>query len=243
MYDNRIKKMVNMKEKALVGVLMLETSFNRIPGDIGNPSTFRFPVEYKIVKGALPKRLVIDADPDLIPLFAKAAKKLEEQGIKAITTSCGFMSIFQEELRNAVDIPFFTSSLIQVPMVDKMLGRDKIVGIICCNSKTLTKRHLTAVGITDEMEVAIIGMNEGRYFVKVFLEQSLELEREKLEKEVIEIGKKIVSQNPRVGAVVVEDTNLPPYAKALQEAIGIPVFDVVTLINMVHEALERKSYC
>lgn len=232
-----------MKEKAKIGILMLETSFNRIPGDIGNPSTFKFPVEYRVVKGALPKKVVVDADPGLIPLFAKAAKKLEEQGIRAITTSCGFMSIFQEELRNAVDIPFFTSSLIQVPMIDKMLGKDKIVGIMTVNSKTLTKRHLTAVGITDEMEVAIIGMNEGHYFIKVFLEQSLELEREKIEKEVIEVGKKLVRQNPRVGAIVVEDTNLPPYAKALQKAIGIPVFDVVTLINMVHEALERKSYC
>ena len=243
MYDNRVKKTVNMNEKALVGILMLETSHDRIPGDIGNPSTFRFPVERKLVKGALPNRVVVEADPGLVPLFAKAAKELEEQGIKAIATSCGLMSIFQKELSNAVNIPLFTSSLIQVPMVDKMLGREKIVGIITVNSKSLTKRHLEAVGITDEMEVAIIGMNEGHYFLKVFLEESLELDRDKIEKEVIEIGKKLVKQNPRVGAVVFECSNLPPYAKALQEAIRLPIFDVITLINMVHETLERKNYC
>lgn len=231
-----------MKEKAKIGILMLETHFNRIPGDIGNPSTFKFPVKYKLVKGALPKKVVVEADPGLVPLFVEAAKKLEEQGIKAITTSCGFMSIFQDELRNAVNIPLFTSSLIQVPLIDRMLGKEKIVGIMTANSKTLTKRHLVAIGISDEMEVAIIGMNEGYYFVQMFSEHFLELEREKIEKEIIEIGKKLVRQNPRVGAIVFECTNLPPYAKALQEAIGIPVFDIVTLINMVYEALERNSY-
>lgn len=231
-----------MKEKAKIGILMLETSFNRIPGDIGNPSTFKFPVEYKLVKGALPKKVVVKADPELVPLFVAAAKKLEEQGIKAITTSCGFMSIFQDELRNAVNIPLFTSSLIQIPLIDRMLGKEKIVGIMTANSKTLTKRHLAAIGISDEMEVAIIGMNEGCYFVQMFSEHSLEPEREKIEKEIIEIGKKLVRQNPRIGAIVFECTNLPPYAKALQEAIRIPVFDIVTLINMVYEALERNSY-
>ena len=243
MYDKKVKKKTeNMKEKALIGILMLETTFNRIPGDIGNPSTFNFPVEYKLVKGALPRRVSVEADPDLIPLFAEAARKLEKQGIKALTTSCGLMSIFQEELRNVANIPFFTSSLIQVPMIAKMLGKDKIVGIMTVNSKTLTKRHLEAVGITDEIEVAIAGMNEGHYFIKVFLEQSLDLEREKIEKEVIEIGERLVNQNPRIGIIVFECTNLPPYAKVLQKAIGIPVFDVVTLINTVHEALKRKSY-
>lgn len=240
--DNRMKKMVNMKKKALIGILMLETSHKRIPGDIGNPSTFRFPIEYKLVKGALPNRVVVEADPGLVPLFGGAAKELEEQGIKAIATSCGLMSIFQKQLRNTVRIPFFTSSLIQVPMVDKMLGREKIVGIITVNSKSLTKRHLEAVGITNEMELVIAGMDQEHYFIKVFLEQSLEFERDKIEQEVIKVGKKLVKQNPRVGAIVFECSNLPPYAKVLQEAIGIPVFDVITLINMIHEALERQYY-
>lgn len=41
-----------------IGILMLDTIFPRLPGDIGNAETFDFPVKYKIVKGAQPNKIM-----------------------------------------------------------------------------------------------------------------------------------------------------------------------------------------
>lgn len=78
---------------------MLDTDFPRIPGDIGHPATFPFSVRYRIVKGASPRRVVKSADPLLLEPFVEAALDLERQGVRMITTSCGFLSIYQRELR------------------------------------------------------------------------------------------------------------------------------------------------
>ena len=43
---------------AAVGILMLEARFPRIPGDVGNATTWPFPVLYKVVPAASPERVV-----------------------------------------------------------------------------------------------------------------------------------------------------------------------------------------
>ena len=127
----------------IIGILGLESYYPKLPGHIKNASTFEFPVRYKIVKGATPERIVELADMSLLEPFIKAAKDLEREGIEAITTSCGFLSLFQKEMAEAVNIPVFTSSLIQVPMIGKILGKHKRVGIITASKSSLSsKQHL-----------------------------------------------------------------------------------------------------
>jgi len=60
---------------------MLETVFPRIPGEMGNATTWNFPVEYRIVKGASPQRVVREADPKLLQPFIEGAKDLERTGL------------------------------------------------------------------------------------------------------------------------------------------------------------------
>jgi len=43
-----------------VGILTLDTVFPRIPGDVGNATTFDFPVRFAVVRGASPRRVVHD---------------------------------------------------------------------------------------------------------------------------------------------------------------------------------------
>src|SRR6185503_15791738 len=95
-----------------VGILMLDTRFPRIAGDMGNATTFPFPVRYQRVSGASPERVVRGG----------------AEGVRAITTNCGFLVKFQRELAAAVSVPVFTSSLLLVPLVHRMLPPGRRVG-------------------------------------------------------------------------------------------------------------------
>jgi len=223
-----------------IGIIMLETRVPRIPGDIGNATTWDFPVVYRIVKGASATRVVKEADPKLIKPFIKAAQDLEKLGAKAITTGCGFLAIFQKEMAEAVTIPVFTSSLIQVPLVYRMLKSYQKVGIITADARSLSKKHLACVG-ADSIPTAIIG-TEDEDFSKVFLENEPALDVEKARSSLINVARRLISQHPEVGAIVLECTNMPPYAKSIQEKVNLPVFDICTLTNMVYSTVVRKDF-
>jgi Asp/Glu/hydantoin racemase len=222
-----------------IGILVMDTTFVRIPGDIGNALTWDFPVYYKVVRGTTFERVVVKGDPRLIQPFVKAAKELEEIGVKAITTSCGFLSLFQQELANALSIPVFTSSLLQIPLISRMLGKGKKVGIITAHRPSLTRKHLKAMG-AEGIPHVIAGMEGKREFCRMMSEASYDpLE---IEKESVLVARKFVRKHPEVGAIVLECANMPPYGKAIQQALSLPVFDIVTLTELVHSALVKREF-
>jgi hypothetical protein len=105
--------------RAPLGILMLEARFPRIHGDMGNASTWPFPVLYRVVSGASPEKVVLNGAAGLLPDFIEAAKDLVRLGAEAITTNCGFLSLFQREIAAAVGVPVATSSLMQVSWVQR----------------------------------------------------------------------------------------------------------------------------
>jgi len=131
-----------------VGILMLDTQFPRIPGDMGNASTFDFPVRYHRVAGASPDRVVRQGHRELLPAFVEGARFLEREGVRAVTTNCGFLAKFQPELAAAVSVPVFTSSLMLVPLVHRMLPPGRAVGILTVDASSLRPEHMTGAGIT-----------------------------------------------------------------------------------------------
>ncbi len=220
---------------------MLDTVFPRILGDVGNPDTFSFPVLYKVVKGANSTRVVKDADPLLLQLFIDAAGYLNREGVKAIATSCGFLAMFHRELANAADVPIFTSSLLQVHTAQAILKKEQKVGIITASKQSLTRKHLAGVGI-QSYPMVIVGMDETEEFVSVFVEGKETIDVEKCRHEMVSAAEKMVDSHPDVGAIVLECTNMPPYAKDIQLVTGRPVFDVVTMINYAYTAVEKQSF-
>ncbi|NND18155.1 MAG: aspartate/glutamate racemase family protein, partial [Silicimonas sp.] len=93
---------------ASVGILMLEARFPRIPGDMGHAGTWDFPELYRVVRDASPDRVVRRGAEGLLPEFIAAAKALVADGADGITTNCGFLSLFQTQLSEAVDVPVMT---------------------------------------------------------------------------------------------------------------------------------------
>ena len=224
-----------------IGILMLETQFPRIPGDMGNATTWDFPVLYKIVKTATPEAVVKIGEQRLLDLFMKAAQELERDGVRAITTNCGFLAMFHEEMRSAVNIPVFTSSLMQIPMVYHMLKPNQQVGVITIHAKSLTKKHLSSVG-ADAVPHVIMGTEGEEEFSRAILNDEMKLDVEKSKYELIKVAEQMLFEYPDVGAVVLECTNMTPYAADIQEEIGMPVFDIFTLVNIVYHAVVRKRF-
>jgi hypothetical protein len=231
-----------MRPDIAIGVLCLDTSFTKIPGHIRNPATFDFPVVYQVVSGATAQRVVTQADPQLLEPFIRAARELQARGVAAITGACGFLVVFQKELADAVDVPLYASSLIQLPMVHRMIRSNQKVGLLVANERSLTRRHLAAIG-AESVPVCVAGMEEQPEFREVMLEARRdELDADRLEREVLGVAKRLARDNPDLGALVIECTDLVPFAHAIQARVGVPVFDIVTLTEMVHRSLIRGPF-
>ncbi|HYM69798.1 MAG TPA: aspartate/glutamate racemase family protein [bacterium] len=224
-----------------IGILMLDTVFPRIQGDIGNAATFPFPVLYHRVRHASPARVVREGDPTLLEAFIEGARALEAAGVLAITTGCGFLAMFQRQLAEAVSVPVFASALLLVPIVARMLGPGRSVGIMTVDARALGPRHFAGAGITEEIPLVVAGMERGHAFTSVLLGNELELDVDAARREHVEVARELVERHPEVGAIVLECTNMPPYAGAIAEATGRPVFDITTLVRMVHGALAPRG--
>ena len=204
-----------------VGILTLDTVFPRIPGDVGNATTFDFPVRFSVVRGASPKRVVHEQDPALLKPFIEAAQELEAAGCRAITTTCGFLALFQKELAAAVGVPLFTASLLQVPVVHRMLRPDQVIGILTAHSDALNPRVLEAVG-ADGVPYVVGGSQHAPDFYNVFVQNRDWIDTDLCEAQLVALATGMVEANPKIGAFVCEGTNFSSWGRAIQEATRRP---------------------
>jgi len=226
---------------APLGILMLDARFPRIPGDMGNATTWPFPVLYRVVRGASPEKVVLQGARGLLPDFIDAAQDLVRLGAEAITTNCGFLSLFQRELAAAVGVPVATSSLMQVPWVQATLPPGKRVGLVTVSAATLTPDHLAAAGVP--LDTPLVGTEGGREFFRVLIKgESEDMDVALAAQDVVDAGRALVAGHPEVGAIVLECTNMPPYAAALQAAVGLPVFDIYSMITWFHAGLRPRAF-
>jgi Asp/Glu/hydantoin racemase len=226
---------------APLGILMLEARFPRIPGDMGNALTWPFPVLYRVVRGATPERVVLQGARGLLPDFVAAAEELVALGAEAITTNCGFLSLFQREIAAAVRVPVATSALMQVPWVQATLPPGRRVGVLTVSKGSLTPAHLEAAGVPPDTPV--MGTEGGREFFRVLIRaEATDIDLALAEQDILEAGRALVAAHPEVGAIVLECTNMPPYAAALAEALGLPVYDVYSMIAWFHAGLRPRRF-
>lgn len=225
-----------------VGIILMESFMPFPPGCPGNASTFSFPVRYEVVKGANMERLVYRGDPELLQPFIDAGWKLVNEGVKTITGNCGFMVLYHDLMAKEFPVPVFMSSLLQLPFIARMLKPGEKVGIITANGKTLTPRHLEIATNGMEVPTAVAGMEEQPHFYDAIHAEKGVLDFPAVEAEVVWVAQNLMEANDNVKALLFECTDLPPYAAAVQEAVGLPVFDFTTLINYVFSALVRRRF-
>jgi Asp/Glu/Hydantoin racemase len=225
-----------------LGVLMLHSKFPRVPGDVGNASTWPFPVLYRVVHGASPDRVVRRLhEGDLLEPFMAAARELERAGTSLVTTNCGFLVLFQERIQEQLGVPFVSSSLLAVPWLQALLPAGKRVGVLTIERSSLTARHLAAAGLPED--VPVVGMEEvGGYFLEAILGDGDELDFRRARHEHVAAAQLLKARNPEVGVIVLECTNMPPYAAAIRDETGLAVHDLTTVIGLLVGAHRRRRF-
>lgn len=225
---------------APVGILMLDSKFPRIPGDIGNETTWPFPVLYKIVDGALPRYAVTDDPSALLPAFIRAGEELVTQGVAGITTTCGFLSAFQRELADALSVPVASSSLMQVELINRTLPSNKRCGILTISASALGSVHLESAGVPSDTPVG--STETGHEFTRTILENQATLDVEAARRDNVEAAVALLDTNPDLGAIVMECTNMVPYAADVQKATGLPVFTIYNFICWFQSSLAPPQF-
>ena len=222
--------------KGPLGILMLDTRFPRIKGDIGNAQSFDFPVIFRRMEG-IGSADAVTAHPDrprVLAALEANARALSAEGAIGLSTSCGFLALYQDDLSALSPVPVATSALLHIKRLAKE-RMSKRVGVLTASARNLTPAHFAAVGAPTDTPFA--GLPEDSSFAMTFIGNGTTLDREQVEREVVAAARDLVARHPGIDTIVFECTNLPPYKNAVQEAVGLPVFDVLDLLKGFHEEL------
>ena len=224
-----------------IGILLLDSPIPFIPGDVANATTYDFPVRFKRVPGFSVEKAV-GKDEGIYPKLLKAARELKANGVRAVTGDCGFMALHQQRLKQDLGIPVFLSSLFQIPFIRHIICDKGKIGIITASAQSLTPSFFKAVNIQGGSDLVIQGLEHFPEFKSAVLDEKGSLDTDIIKAEVIQTAKTITREEPRVKAILLECSVLPPYARAVHQATGLPVFDYITMVNYVFSALVKKTY-
>jgi hypothetical protein len=219
---------------APLGILVLDTRFPRVPGDAGNAATWPFPVVTRVVRDASPARVVRGRAEGLVDAFVEAGQALAAEGAAAIITTCGFLALHQRTIAARLPVPFASSALMQLPVLERLLAGGRRPGVLTIDAAALTRAHLLAVGADPETPVA--GVDPDGEFTRTFLGNRPTLDVAAAERELLAAGDRLVAQHADLGAIVLECANMPPYAAALRARLGLPVVDIVSLGRWLYAA-------
>ncbi len=222
---------------ATLGIIMLEAKFPRIKGDMGNAATWPFPVQYRVVRGASPDKIVRQDPRDMIGEFIAAAKDLVASGCDGITTNCGFLALIQDEIAKAVPVPVATSSLMQIPMIEKIMPIGKRVGVITISKNTLTPAHFKAAGLNDPENIPVVGTDNGRAFTHGILDNQLTINFADCRLDMLDAARELISTHDDIGAILFECTNMTPYASDVRKETGLPVFSIYSFVHWFQQGL------
>ena len=210
---------------------MLDAAFERALGDVGNALSWPFPVLFRTVFGATSRVVISGNDAELLDAFVEAGEDLRRKGACALTTSCGFLVLRQSYLAARLNLPLATSSLLQLPTVQRLVPPEKSVGVVTYDSSSLTAAHLAAAGVDNPIPIA--GLPADGHF-RGLIEGGEPYRKEALEKELSETVERLLAQSPDIGALIFECTNLPPFSQSMARRFGLPVFDILTLGRWLH---------
>ena len=219
-----------------IGVLMLDTAFERVPGDAGHMGSYHMPARARVVAKAGSLDVVRNGlpSPDLIAGFCTAARALEAEGAVAITSTCGFLVTVQDQIAAAVRVPVMVSALSLFGLLRTAYG-GRPIGILTASAPSLGALAHQAAGIAPG-QARIMGMEDCAAFARAILVPKADqtrIDQAAIEAAVVAKTQAMLRATPDLAAFLLECGNLPPYAAAIRAATGRPVYSVLTAVRML----------
>ncbi|MGH7003091.1 MAG: aspartate/glutamate racemase family protein [Alphaproteobacteria bacterium] len=231
-----------------IGILLFDgRRYPILPGDVANASSYDFPVRLKVVKGLYdvpppPQLWASGQAPDGARLMLEAAIELRDEGVRAIVTACGFFVSLQDYLAKAARIPVFTSPLILIPLLSRMLGNRKL-GVLTASKSLLDHAFLEVAGVTGAMNVVIQGIDDSTEFYATHMGgKRIEMDVDKLRDEVVGIAARFAQAHPDMAGMLIECSNLPTFSAAIQQETGLPVFDYFSFMKFIQASVVQTPY-
>ena len=156
---------------------------------------------------------------------------------------CGFFSLIQPVIAAHVDIPVLTSPLIMIPIIHQMIKPGKSVAVVTASKKLLSAEFFSAVGVDINHRVTVAGLDSSASFNSMCMGgKAVSYETDDLRDDVVASILAAQKDDPKIGAVLLECTTLPPFAKDITDQTGLPVFDFIACIEWMHRAIHPKRY-
>lgn len=228
---------------APIGILQCDSIGPCIPGSARNASTFSRPVRYKTIPGLITEKILGPDAGEMESLVVDAAVELASEGAEMITSDCGFMAQFQQAISRKVDIPVLLSSLLLVPFLESMLPQERSLGIMTASARSLTPEFLSAAGLpTFSERVVVTGLDSAPAFNAAIVDEVGEANLVEIGAEVLDSARALMAERPDIGILLLECTELPPYAAEIQRATGVPVFDLTSMVEFFVGGLGRNAF-
>lgn len=206
-----------------VTVLQLDTDFPRIAGDVGCADSYARAPQIIRVSGASVGKIVTERPQDIdIEPFEEALTRAEGD---IIVTSCGFLSYWQDHLAKRANRSFIASSLNAMEGLAKRYGPDELQ-IITFDATRLGPAHL---GSYPAYATSITGLPHDHHLRDVIGRNRASLDAERATREMAQLVQD--NTTPRHKHILFECTNLPPYRDAIRAATGLPVTDILSVIE------------
>ncbi|MGM0213713.1 aspartate/glutamate racemase family protein [Enterococcus sp. AZ109] len=221
-----------------IGIIAVDLKYPKLPGNVANATTFSFPVLYEVV--AFEIEQLFAGAAEIEAQIVAAARKLEKAGVRAIVGACGYFGHFQQVVADSVDIPVFLSSISQVPLIKLSLKKSQKILTLVASGEDVTSEFFQQSG-ADLADCVICEIGSLKSFAPIRWGKT-ELDNQQLIKDLVGTVNEQLAANPAIGAVLLECSDLPPYACGIQQATGLAVFDFITLINWVYTAVVQRPY-
>ncbi len=220
----------------MIGIMMLDTRFPRLPGDIGNPASFMNPPIYRSVSGASVQEVVSDKPitDTLLASFQEAATQLQSDGATVIGTSCGFLGSVQGEIESVLSIPFLSSSLILIPLLRSMFGANSVIGVLTFDESKLGPIHFG--GMLDQ-KISVHGLPPTSSYRKAIASDGDSLDKEAARRDSIDVAARCLDHRPDTSLFLIECTNLSPWKNQIRSQFERPVFDLVDALEWIDKSM------
>jgi len=220
----------------VIGILMLNTRFPRLPGDIGNQHSFAEPPLYARVDDASVSAVVSDKKIDgaLLDQCIQSALELQSSGATVIGTSCGFLANVQHDIQQCLNVPFISSSLLLVPIIRTMFGHNVRIGVLTFDAAKLGPSHFNG---ELNSHISIHGLDQSGPWYQCIAGNHEQMDEGLAGIDAMDVAARCIQAHPDTKVLLIECTNLSPWKNQMRTRFGLPVFDLVDALEWVNKAL------